>query len=106
MQYLMNGYLWRIHFISPNSPLLRRSDGSFTVGMCDGGTHDIYLADTLSGSFLRKVLMHEICHSAIFSYGIDLNIDEEEWLCNFVASYCGDIVNSVDNMLNVISLIA
>ena len=106
MEYILNGYLWRIHFINSNSDLLRRSDGTLTVGMCDGNTCDIYLSDKLRGGFLRKVLLHEVCHSAVFSFGIELSIDEEERLCDFVATYCDDIVGTVDNMISVIRLIA
>ena len=96
--FTINGILWRIHFVPPNSRNLMRSDGSMTFGVCDGLTHDIYISNAISDGFLRKVLIHEVCHSAMFSYGIYLDLEQEELFCDLVSTYGDEIISVVDNV--------
>lgn len=102
MTFYMNGVKWNVYTVPSNSYELTRSDGSITVGMCDGGRCSIFLSDKLKGQFLRKVFIHEVCHSAVFSYGLELDIEQEEFLCNFVATYGDEIFAVVDDMFAVL----
>lgn len=55
------------------------------------------LSDHLSGQELETVLIHELGHAALFSYGLlpDIHkavkrqywMEAEEWVCNFIADY-------------------
>ena len=72
--------------------MLYRSDGSVTVGMCDNETRTIYIDSTLNGKFLKKVLCHELTHAAMFSYGIELSIEQEELLADLIATYGEEII--------------
>lgn len=98
MTFYMNGYPWNVYKVPANSPELTRSDGSVTVGMCDGARNCIFLCDKLRGQFLRKVFIHEVCHSAVFSYGLELDVMQEEFLCDFVSTYGDEIFSVVDSM--------
>lgn len=102
MTFFMNGIEWNVYKVPANSYELTRSDGSVTVGMCDGEKCAIFLCKNLSGDFLRRVFIHEVCHSAVFSYGLDLDIEQEEFLCDFVATYGDEIFDVVDNMFAVL----
>lgn len=102
MKYYMNGIEWTVYKVPSYSEMLRRSDKSYTVGMCDFTNCSIFLCDKLKGNFLRKVFIHEVCHSAVFSYGIELDIEQEEFLCNFIATYGDEIFYVVDNMFAVL----
>ena len=104
--YQMNGKTWNIAFVEPHSNMLQRSDGSCTVGMCDRETQTIYISELLQGKFLRKVLIHEVCHSAMFSYGIDMSVEQEELFCDLVATYGDEIIGIVDNMFRLLSEVA
>lgn len=104
--YVMNGKVWQIKYVSPYSDMLRRSDGSVTVGMCDRNTNTIYVADNLQSQFLRKVLLHEVTHSAIFSYGIDMSVENEELFCDLLATYGDEIIGVVDSMFKILSEVA
>lgn len=86
-------------FVNGNSELLKRSDGSTTVGVTDMATRTVYLNRNLRGLFLRKVLCHEIVHCFCFSYGVTLPIETEEIVADFVATYGTDVVNLTDNVL-------
>ncbi len=104
--YRMNGFEWDINLVEPYSPMLRRSDGSFTVGMCDRETQNIYISYQLQGKFLRKVLIHEVCHSAMFSYGIDMSVEQEELFCDLVSTYGDEIISVVDDLFVALRRIA
>ena len=96
--YQINGKTWYIRLVRSDSPMLMRSDGSCTVGMCDRETQTIYISELLQGKFLRKVLIHEVCHSAMCSYGIDMSVEQEELFCDLVATYGDEIIGIVDNI--------
>lgn len=74
--FLINNVYWKLAFVAPNFPLLRRLNGEYTVGACDNLTRTIYLNENLQGDFLKKVLCHEIVHAAMFSYNVDLSIEQ------------------------------
>ena len=93
---------WKVEFVPSNSTELVRSDGSRTVGMTDINKHTVFLSDNLRGPFLRKVFIHEICHVAILSYGIPMGIEQEEFLCDFIASYGDEIFDIVDNFFAIL----
>lgn len=97
--FTMNGILWSISFVSPNSKKLLRSDMSRTVGMTDNRTHTIYLSSSLKGDFFERVLCHELCHAVCMSYNISLPIQTEEWLCNFMADHGKEVIYLLDDLL-------
>ena len=104
--FTINGIEWNVVFTNPRSDNLRRSDGSLTCGVCDFGDRCIYLSDALRGAFLRKVYIHEVCHAAIFSHSIDLDIDQEEFLCDFIASFGDEIFAIVDDLFATLKRVA
>ena len=104
--FQINGISWNVVFVPASSSELMRSDGSRTVGMTDWNQKTVFVSRSLYGPFLRKVLIHEICHTAVFSYGIELNIEQEEFLCDFIASYGDEIFGVVDELFRAIKRIA
>lgn len=36
---------------------------------------------------LKKILCHEITHAAMFSYNVDLSIEQEELVADLIATY-------------------
>lgn len=63
-----------------------RLDGA--RGMCDYEENEIYIADNLSPVVLRRTLIHELTHYALFCYhhsakdtNKDINFRNEEELC-------------------------
>lgn len=96
MLFNINGYIWHLVFVEWNDPSLYRNDGSLTVGMCDSRTKTVYLNNRLEGEFLRKVIIHEICHCFVASYNVSPNIDCEERLADVIATF-GDRIISLSN---------
>lgn len=83
----INGENWRLVFTSPNHPMLMRSDGTYTIGATDDNSKTIYIRNNLHPSLIKKVLCHELTHAAMFSYNIDLSIEQEELLADLIATY-------------------
>ena len=72
--FKINGIWWKLYFVSPNDPMLFRSDGSLTLGACDNEINTIFINKELDEELFKKVLCHEIVHAAMFSYGVKLSL--------------------------------
>lgn len=97
--FKINDKTWEIVKISRQNPMLMRSDGSRTVGMTDRNTQTIYIADDLRGGFLDKVLCHELCHAFCLSYNIYMDIETEEIVADFLATYGREVFKIADRLL-------
>lgn len=99
--FVMNGLIWHVRYTQPNNPVLVDRTGTLTVAVTDPATMTIYLADNLHGAFLNRVLLHELGHVTMYSWGLldDVHrmvkkaywIEAEEWICNFIADYGNQI---------------
>lgn len=96
-EFTLNGDLWTITYVDPLSPLLIDRTGNLTVGTTDPNNYAVYLSNKLQGPFLVKVLLHELGHCVMVSYGLIDKIHSvvkkkdwvmaEEWLCNYLMDY-------------------
>lgn len=90
--FTINQETWGVKLVTPHHPKLIRSDGTPSIGACDDITKTIYIDETLEPFLMKKVLCHEITHAAMFSYNVDLSIDQEELLANLIATYGQEII--------------
>ena len=97
--FTINGYDWNIVFVDNNSDDLRRSDGTITVGVTDWVDKCVYLSKSLNGAFLRRVMAHELCHCFCFSYGVEMGVDEEEFMANWISLYGTELVYLLDDLM-------
>ena len=74
--FYINGIQWKLAFVNVDFPLLRRLNGEYTIGACDNLTRTIYINNSLNESLFKKVLCHEITHAAMFSYNVDLSVEQ------------------------------
>lgn len=98
MRVEINNIEWDIIFTNDTDDL-KRSDGSVTFGVTDVNVLSIFIWSSLRGRILRKVMIHELSHAFIFSYGYFLTLEEEEFLCSFIDTYAEDIIEYTDNIL-------
>lgn len=96
----INGENWRVVMTSPTHPMLIRSDGSLSIGACDRDTRSIYLSENLNPSSMKKVLCHEVAHAAMFSYDVDLSIEQEELLADLIATYGQEIITTTNKIFS------
>lgn len=93
----VNGIRWRVLFTdNPNDLEL---NGTIRLGITDRNTHTIYIHNSLQGEMLKRVLLHELTHAWLFSYGYDLSIEIEEMLCGFVDTFLFDLSDALDDLL-------
>lgn len=95
--FIMGDILWRVVFVSPDSQELVDRTGHHTVATTDPSSHRVCLSNELRGSFLLRVLVHELGHCAMISYELISEIhrmvlpehwiEAEEWCCNLLADY-------------------
>ena len=88
----INGEEWRVALVSPFDPVLQRSDRNNTLGVCDDIVKTIFINKELNQEYIQKVLCHELTHAAMFSYNIDLTLEQEELLADLIATYGQEIV--------------
>lgn len=98
----INGVEWQIVKTSANHPKLFRSNGTLSIGACDHATKTIYLNENLSENMLKKVLCHEIVHAAMFSYDVDLTIEQEELVADLIATYGEEIIEVTNKIFKKI----
>jgi hypothetical protein len=105
----MNGVRWAVAFADPTDPVLVDRTGRRTVAVTDAASRTVYLSVELTPPFLYRVLVHELAHCAMLSYGIlaelhaivpyDRWIEAEEWVCNFIADYGAAVYESAYGVL-------
>ena len=91
--FTFNGIGWRVEFTNPRNPIFMRGDGTYAPGVCVNDTKTIYLADSLEGKMLKKVLCHEIVHAAMFSYNVYLSLEQEEVIADIISFFWVKIIN-------------
>ena len=96
----INGENWRVLLVSPNHPELMRSDGTSALGLCNDNTKTIYINDEVPSFMRKKILCHEITHAAMFSYNIDLSLEQEELLADLIATYGQEIIHITNQIFN------
>ena len=90
--FLINNVYWKLSVVPPDFPLLQKPNGTYAIGSCDSLTRTIYINEDIQGDLLKKVLCHEITHAAMFSYGVDLSIDQQELVANLISTYGDEII--------------
>lgn len=88
----INGEEWKIVLVCPFHPALKRSDQGYTLGVCDDTIKTIFINSELNEKYIEKVLCHELTHAAMFSYNIELTLEQEEILADLIATYGQEIV--------------
>ena len=99
MIFTVNGNNWILQYVRPSSEELRRSDGVYTLGVTDNTTKTVTIADNLSDRMTDKILCHELCHVASFSYNLNIDIQTEEIIADFLSTYGREIFDIADDLL-------
>lgn len=105
MSFNLNGIIWLILFVDPDSPILIDRTGTQTVACTDPITKRVYISNELRGPLLKRVMIHELGHCIMVSYHLldDIHrmvkqeywVEAEEFICNFVANYAEIIFNTM-----------
>ena len=99
--FYMNGDWWSVRWTNPTDPILVDRTNVLTCAVTDPDTMTIYLSNQLSGNFLTTVVLHELSHAMMVSYGyLDIIhkyckkrywIDMEELIANLISQQAKEI---------------
>lgn len=97
MFFAMNGDVWKAISVRWDDSRLIDRTGELRLATTDPRTRTVCYSDILTGSMLERVLIHEMGHCAMVSYGLlpklhkmvkpQYRVEMEEWVCNFLADY-------------------
>lgn len=90
--FQINDEEWLILIVPHYHYGLLRNDGTYALGVCDDNVKIIYIRNDLNPQMMKKVLSHEVTHAAMFSYNINLSIEQEELLADLIATYGQEII--------------
>lgn len=100
-EFYMNGLRWRVRFTYPTDPILVDRTNVLTCAVTDPQTMTIYLSNKIRGEFLTRVVLHELSHAMMISYGYLEQIhryckkrhwvDMEELIANLIAQQAKEI---------------
>ena len=100
-EFYMNGLHWSVRWANPTDPILVDRTNVLTCAVTDPDTMTIYLSSTLRGEFLTRVVLHELSHAMMISYGYLEQIhryckkrhwvDTEELIANLIANQAKEI---------------
>lgn len=90
--FQINNEQWQILIVPWYHEGLKRNDGTYAIGVCDDNLKTIYICEDLNPQLMKKVLSHEITHAAMFSYNVELSIEQEELLADLIATYGQEII--------------
>lgn len=98
--FTINGIVWNLRLVEPHSTMLMRSDNTYTFGMTDRNTQCIYISNRINGSFFDRVLCHELCHAFCLSYNLTMDIQTEEIVADFLATYGREVFALADKLIS------
>ena len=86
--------------------MLRRSDGTITLGVTDNNDRTVYMNNRLSYDMFDRVICHELCHVFSFAYNLHIQIETEEMIADFLSTYGRDVIAVADDILKEVLLAA
>lgn len=104
--FVVNGIEWNLSLAEPYSDNLKRSDNTLALGVTDNNTKTVYINNRVSDAMFEKILCHEIVHTFCFSYGCTFDIQTEEIIADFLATYGREVFDVADNILQRFARVA
>lgn len=108
-KFVINGQCWRLKYVSSHDRHLIDRTGVPTLGTTDPRFHRLYLCKELDYYTRKRVLMHELSHCVMISYGLieklhvyvrpEYWFEAEEDLCNFIADYSEEIQHITSQLM-------
>ena len=99
MNFTVNGHTWLLQFVRPSNENLKRSDGSWTIGVSDNNLKTVFIADNLSDYMLDRVVCHELVHVFSFENNCSYDIQTEEIIADFLSLFGRDIIYLADEII-------
>lgn len=89
---MINGIVWTVFFVDKTNENLVDENGeqnAYGIALLREG--EIYIDDGLPIGLMRKIVTHELVHAIAFTYSVDLDVVDEEKICDFIATHFDEI---------------
>lgn len=103
--------VWMLEIVSKNDVELLDQAGEKTLAVTDCRKRKIYLSEELlyaPGESLKKVLIHELCHCVLYTYGMTdylrkvvkkkYWVEAEENLANLMVNHARFIISAAESL--------
>lgn len=97
--FQVGGENWNLSLVEPYNTNLMRSDGVYTLGVTDNNQKTVFINNRLRGRMLEKVICHELVHVFCFENELNLPIETEELIADFLATYGREVFEVADDIL-------
>ena len=87
---IINDIIWHIEEVD-QVPYPPARPGDVGMGRCSTVALRIYMLKTLTPANFHRVLIHELSHAYIYSYGFDQVKLTQEVVCDFIAAHARQI---------------
>lgn len=99
----INGIIWRVQFVKPSDTRLLMPTG-YTIGVTDLDVHKIYISNNLTDEMLERCVLHELCHAIIYSYGLPIDVQDEECVCQVMEVFSDDVEDLADQIYEQLTI--
>ena len=102
IQVKINKFIYEVKFEGDGESvhLKEDSNGKMVFGLCEYAKNIIHIHKDLPEDRMRHTIIHELTHAYIEAYGLyHTSCENDEGVCDFMASYAEDIVNEADRIL-------
>lgn len=88
----INGLVWQVFFVEKgHSELADDNGGQPAYGIALFRKCNIFIDRGLPRQLLKQTLTHELVHAIAFSYGTNIDLENEEKICDFIAAHFDEL---------------
>lgn len=97
MKIRIHNDVWKVKLVSENRKKMNPESGSYNLGLTEFNKSIINIRSGMSESVTRSTVIHELVHAFLFSYGNE--IEGEEQMCDFFGVHADEIVALADKVM-------
>lgn len=97
MNIKIHNDIWKVKLTSGNKKKMTPDSEHYNLGLCEYDRQVINIRMGLSASVARSTIIHELVHAFQFSYGNQ--VEGEEQMCDFFGVHGDGIINLADQIM-------
>ena len=92
---------WKVKMASANKKKMTPDKGHYNLGLTEFDRLVINIRTGLSESVARSTVIHELTHAFLFSYGNQ--VEGEEQMCDFFGVHGDEIISLTDQIMKKVN---
>lgn len=103
VQIRIGNIAWSVYAVKRNDERLMNEDDEAVMGITYFREARIYVCtEDTSADIIKRTILHELCHAALFSCGFTAASMDEEDICNFFESNAVDLCAQASIVYNAL----